>query len=167
MFNIGDLVIYSAHGICCIDDICQNTYFGVTKEYYVLHPVENVKLKITTPVDSDKILMQGLLERGEAEEILESFNLPGTNWIEIDNQRTQMYSEVIRQGNRREIAKIANTLIRKKVETKKIGRKFQERDEKLLNSIQDILFKELALSLNTTSEDISKQISKLINENEY
>ncbi|MBM7869112.1 CarD family transcriptional regulator [Clostridium pascui] len=167
MFNIGDLIIYSAHGVCRIDDICKNTYFGVTKDYYVLHPMENYKLKISIPVDNDKVIMQGLLNRNEAEEILQSFKLPGVSWIELDNQRTQMYYDVIRKGNRREIANIANTLMRKKNETKKYRRKFQKRDDKLLTFIQSILFEELALALNTTSEVISKKITKFIIENEY
>ncbi|WP_291547829.1 hypothetical protein [Clostridium sp. HMP27] len=69
------------------------------------------------------------------------------------------------KGNRREIANIANTLMRKKNETKKYRRKFQERDDKLLTFIQNILFEELAL--DTTSEVIYKKITKFIIENEY
>lgn len=71
------------------------------------------------------------------------------------------------KGNRREIANIANTLMRKKNETKKYRGKFQERDDKLLTFIQSILFEELALSLDTTSEVIYKKITKFIIENEY
>lgn len=93
--------------------------------------------------------------------------MPGANWIELDNQRTQMYYDVIRKGNRRKIANIANTLMRKKNEAKKYRRKFQERDDKLLIFIQSILFEELALALNTSHEVISKKITKFISENEY
>lgn len=57
--------------------------------------------------------------------------------------------------------------MRKKNETKKYRRKFQERDDKLLTFIQNILFEELALALNTTPEVISKKITKFIIENEY
>lgn len=57
--------------------------------------------------------------------------------------------------------------MRKKNETKKYRRKFQERDDKLLTFVQSILFEELALSLDTTSEVISKKITKFIIENEY
>lgn len=96
MFNIGDLIIIQ-HMV--FDDICKNTYFGVTKDYYVLHPMENYKVKISTPVDNDKVIMQGLLNRNEAEEVLQSFKLPGVSWIELDNQRTQIYYDVIRKGN--------------------------------------------------------------------
>ena len=31
MYNIGDLMIYSAHGICRVDDICEKTISGITK----------------------------------------------------------------------------------------------------------------------------------------
>ncbi|MDQ6596090.1 CarD family transcriptional regulator [Bacillus salipaludis] len=41
MFNIGDLIIYSGHGICRVDDICEKTVSGITRTYYVLHPMEN------------------------------------------------------------------------------------------------------------------------------
>lgn len=33
IFTIGDLVIYSGHGICRIDDICDQTYSGIERTY--------------------------------------------------------------------------------------------------------------------------------------
>ncbi|MEH7306801.1 CarD family transcriptional regulator [Neobacillus drentensis] len=56
MFNNGDLVIYSAHGICKIDDICEKTIAGMTKTYYELHPLDhNHQLTISVPVLKDFI----------------------------------------------------------------------------------------------------------------
>ena len=72
MYNVGDLVVYSSHGICRVDDICEKTLLGETKKYYELHPVEDDNLKISVPVDNDKVTMLELLNK-EAEEILESF----------------------------------------------------------------------------------------------
>lgn len=167
MFNIGKLVVYSSRGICCIYDICEKTYFGVTKNYYVLYPIEDSKLRISIAVDNDKVTMLELLTKEEAEEIVESFRLPGINWIEPDNERNQIYSDIVKKGNRKEISKIANTLMRKKIKIKKHGNKFYEKDKKLLTTIQNILFAELAFSLNTTFEVIYEKISRLINENEY
>ena len=43
MFNIGDLIIYSALGICRIDNICEQTYNGTTRKYYVIQPIEDNK----------------------------------------------------------------------------------------------------------------------------
>ena len=57
MFTIGDTIIYSVHGLCQIDDICEKTYSDVTRNYYVLHPLSQTNLTISVPVDSDKVIM--------------------------------------------------------------------------------------------------------------
>ncbi|MDR7856524.1 CarD family transcriptional regulator [Tissierella sp.] len=164
MFDIGDLIIYSGQGICCIDEICEREYFGVTKSYYVLHPVENDKLKISIPVDSQDVVMLRLMDREEAEEIIETFKLAGIEWIDKVNHRNQVYSNIVKTGNRKEISMIVNTLMREKIKTENNGKKFDERDKKLLISVQNILFSELALPLNTTVEAIEERILGIISD---
>ncbi|MCI6693848.1 MAG: CarD family transcriptional regulator [Clostridium sp.] len=162
MFKKGDLVIYSSHGICKIDDICEKTISNVTKKYYSLHPMDDRKLSISIPVDNDKVTIQELLTKEEAENIIESFKLEGYEWIAIDNERSTKYNEILKEGNRMEIAKIANTLMKKKVELDSNGKKFHEKDKKILLGIQNILFTELAFILNTTLEEIKDQINGYI-----
>ncbi|WP_249870055.1 CarD family transcriptional regulator [Oceanobacillus saliphilus] len=77
MFKIGDSVIYSVHGLSKIDDICERTFNGVTKNYYVIRPMNDTNLKISIPVDSDKAVIQKTLDKEEAEEILQTFNQSG------------------------------------------------------------------------------------------
>ena len=102
LFNIGDLIIYSAHGICKIDDICEKTVLGVTRPYYVLHPIENKsELIISTPVHNDKVVMLELVDKVEAIEILESFKEKGIQWIEKPNARHSTYSDMINTGDRK------------------------------------------------------------------
>jgi len=160
LFNIGDTIIYSAHGLCQIDGISEKTFSGVTKTYYVLHPLNNEKLEISTPVDNKTI--SKLMAKEEAEEILNLFKQPGVEWIEKGNQRSQGYALIAKKGDRREIAKVINTLLVKKHSIEKNEKKFPEQDRKLLVSMQGILFSELALSLNTTSEEISAKIVNLL-----
>lgn len=162
MFNIGDLIIYSGHGICQIDEICDKSIIGVTKKYYVLHPVQDLKLTISTPVDNDTVVMLALINKNEAEKILESFKRPGIEWIEKSSQRSHIYYEIVNAGNRKEISKIVNTLMRKKHEIEMSGKKFHESDRKLLTFVSDILFAELAISLDTTFEEIFDRVTNLI-----
>lgn len=164
MFNVGDLIIYSSQGICQIDEICEKTVLGVTRNYYVLHPLDNPNLKISIPVDND--IMNRLVDRDEAEEIIQSFKLPGVSWIEKSSQRIQAYNGIIKKGNRREISQVANTLMKEKIKAESSGRKFPEKDRELLDFIQNILFSELAMSLNTTFEAVHKKVLDLINVNE-
>ncbi|SES31292.1 CarD family transcriptional regulator [Psychrobacillus sp. OK032] len=166
MFNVGDIIIYSAHGLCKIDDICEKTYGDNTRNYYVLHPLENSKLIINIPVDSEQVVMQKVVERDEAEDILQSFQQPGIEWIENAKQRTKQYNSLVNTGDRKEIAKVANTLMRKKREANKNKEKMYDHDRVLLTSIQNTMFKELALSLNTTYGEISTYVKRMISQYE-
>lgn len=159
MFNKGDLVLYSTHGICRIDDICEKTISYVTKKYYILHPMKDSNLSISIPVENDKVTMLELLTKEEAESIMESFKFEGYEWINVDNVRCTKYNEIIKQGNRTEIAKIANTLMKKKTDLESDGKKFHEKDKKILSGIQNILFSELAFILNTSSDKIEDKIN--------
>jgi CarD family transcriptional regulator len=166
MFNLGELIIYSGHGICKVDEICEKTYLGNTKTYYVLHPLDNShQLTISIPVDNEKVAMSKLMEKDEAEEILESFKLQGVDWVENNHARIQQYNNIVKTGTRNDIAKVVNTLIRKKHELEMKERKFGEQDNHLLTAIQNILFKELAISLNTTYNAIFEKVNKLVKEN--
>ncbi|MFJ8063620.1 CarD family transcriptional regulator [Psychrobacillus sp. NPDC096426] len=164
MFKVGDTIIYSAHGLCEVDDICEKTYGDNTKTYYVLHPLQNSKLIINIPVDSHQVIMQKVMEREEAEEILQSFLQPGIEWIENVRQRTKQYNSLVNTGDRKKIAKVANTLMRKKREAISNKKKLYDYDRVLLANIQNIMFQELAVSLDTSYEEISKKVKRMVNQ---
>ncbi|WP_037985612.1 CarD family transcriptional regulator [Thalassobacillus devorans] len=161
MYNIGELIIYSSHGICRVDDICNKTISGTTKSYYVLHPLEDDHhLTISTPVDNDKVVMLGMMKPEEAKELLESFHNPGIEWNDQSHARFRKYSDIVNSGERKEIVKVVNTLMRKKIEAERQDKKLHEQDRKLLKYVQDILFRELAISLDTTIADIKALVTK-------
>ena len=162
MFKKGDLVIYSTHGVCKIDDICEKTISYVTKSYYTLHPMNDKNLSISIPVDNNKVSILELLTKEEARTILESFKDDGVDWIAVDKDRCEKYNEIIKKGDRVEIAKIANTLMKEKILLESNGKKFHEKDKKMLLGIQNLLFSELAFLLNTTSQEIEKKVSGYI-----
>jgi CarD family transcriptional regulator len=163
MFDIGDVIIYSEHGLCQIDDICDKTIAGVTRTYYIMHPLDENNLQISTPINNDKVLMLRTMEHDEAEQLLESFKQPGIAWIEEPKQRTIQYMQLIQTGNRKDISKIVITLMRKGTELKLNGKRLYDQDRKLLLGIQNILFKEMAMSLNTTYQEIDETVNNYIN----
>ncbi len=162
MFDIGDIIIYSVHGLCQIDDISEQTIAGVTRTYYVMHPLGETSLKISIPVDSDKVVMLKPMEKDVAEELIQTFKEPQAGWIEDAKQRSRKYMELVNTGDRDEIAKIANILMRKSVEYKKNNKRLYDQDRSLLQMIQNILFKEMALSLETTVETIEERVNHMI-----
>lgn len=162
MFNIGDVIIYSEHGLCEIDDICDKTIAGVTRKYYILHPLDDVNLQISTPIDNDKVVMLKTMDKEEAELLIQTFNEPGIDWVEDSRQRNLKYSKLIRSGDRNDIANVVNTLIRKNYELKADGKRIYDQDRKLLQTTQTNLFNELALAMNTSFEDIEQKVNEMV-----
>lgn len=162
MFKVGDLIIYSMHGVCCIDDICERTFGNVKKNYYVLHPIEDDRLTINVPVDSDKLAMVNIITKEEAEEVLEAFKEPGVDWIDVDNTRNNVYSGIVKKGNRKEIIGVCSTLLKVKNKVGDKEKKLTAKDKELLDNIQRILYEELSIVLDTTYNDINKRVNAMI-----
>lgn len=53
------------------------------------------------------------MDLGETKEILQSFKQPGVDWIKGDRDRSMGFKSLVNTGDRREIAKVANTLMRR------------------------------------------------------
>jgi len=115
-------------------------------------------------VENNKKMLSKLIDRDEAEAVLESFHSEGVKRIDQNSQRKQRYTKKINSGDRYEAAKVANTLLRKKKEVEADGKKFYKNDEEMLKSIKNILFKEIALALDLTEAAVQRKINKIIAE---
>jgi len=166
MLQIGDLTIYQENGICRVNDICEKTYGGKTRTYYVLQPIENSQqLTINIPVDNNKKGLSKLIDKAEAEEILQSFYSDGIEWIEKVQERDKAYTKIVNSRDRMEIAKVAKTLLLKKHELESVGKKFYRFDGELLTNIENILFKEMAIALDTSLDDVTTKINSIVVQN--
>lgn len=157
MFEIGDVVIYAEHGLCRIDDICEKDLFGEKRLYYVIHPLSETSLKISTPVDAKKKKVMRTMDRSEAEELLEVFGRGDIEWIDDAKQRARTYHNLVQTGEREKIAAVAGALMDKKLNT---DQKMYDQDRKILNTVQSLLFREMAMSLGTTVDDVAEQVEE-------
>lgn len=163
MLEIGELVIYSGHGICRIKDIVDRTISGKTRKYYVLYPLEDAhKLSISIPVDNKKVQIYSLMTKEEAEEVMESFKEPGVEWIEKNHLRYHSYNKIINTGDRKEIVKVLKTLMLRKLELEKTNHKLGAQDRKIIDQTENILFKELAIALDLSYEEVVEKALQYI-----
>jgi len=158
MYNVGDVVIYSSHGLCSVEDICEQTFSDITKTYYVLQPLNDSKLTIRTPIDNAKKQLRDIIKKDDALKILHSFTSPGVEWIEQNTHRMRFHVEIIKTGDRQKQAHLLNTLLRKKLEYEANEKKFPNQEEKLLHSLQEIIFSEFSVALNKPSEEIYEDV---------
>lgn len=163
MFKIGDHVVYSVHGICKVTDICEKTVLGETNQYYILKPTEDKhNLTISAPVDSKKVPIQEIMAKEDALELIDSFKETGVKWLTRPNQRKNSFAKIIKSGDRNEIAKLVNTLMRKRIELVEENKKLNQQDSKLLKKTKTIFLEELSLATDLSVNKINNRIKKLI-----
>ncbi|CAM4462099.1 CarD family transcriptional regulator [Paenibacillus phoenicis] len=162
MFDKGDLISYSVHGVCRIDEVCVKSLAGVSKTYYELHPLSNETLKISIPVDRAPLQLQKLMGPEEAMALIDSFMAPGIPWIDNNHERHHNYSAIVKTGDREGIAKVANTLMRRKQWSEQNHKKLGNQDNQLLLGIQNTSFNEMAIVLKTTYDDVLQAVQEKV-----
>ncbi|MEK4426749.1 CarD family transcriptional regulator [Solibacillus sp. FSL K6-1523] len=163
MYNVGDTVIYSSHGLCSIEEICEQTFSEITKNYYVLKPLNDPNLTIRTPVDNSNTQIRDIMKKEEAIKILHSFTSPGIEWVEQSTHRMRLHTEIIKTDDRQKQAHLLNTLLRKKMDYEALEKKFPMQEEKLLLTLQELIFSEFSIVLNKSSEEIYDEVLAQLN----
>ncbi|MGG0655730.1 CarD family transcriptional regulator [Rummeliibacillus pycnus] len=163
MYSNGDLIIYSSHGICHIDEVSESTFNDHTKLYYVLHPIDKEGLIIRIPVDSAESCFMPLVNAQESKALIKQFSSKGVDWIDNNSNRVRMFENTINNGNRYDIVSLLITLLRKKSEFALLERKLSNQDNKFLEFIQHTLFAEMAVALQTTPATIEALALKEMN----
>lgn len=162
MFKVGDLIVYSSHGVCKIYNIKEKVFLGEKKNYYEIHPINDDRLFLSVPVEKGDSLLFKMAERKEAENLLDKFNEEGYEWIENNNERVKTYSDILKTGKREEISLVLNALVTEGMKLSKIDKKLNEKDKRILIIIEEILFEELAYALEITREEVKAKVYKII-----
>lgn len=162
MFTVGDTVFYSSNGVCVIEDIQERTFWGEKKLYYILRSSHNEALKLYYPVETDQSQLTEIVSKKKAELILEQFKNPPDPWNERMQERQHSYQKILKSNNHIQIAKMVNTILRRKIELESQEKKLSSGDQQLLNQVLPILYKELAVSLDISVEVVIKEVEQLI-----
>lgn len=162
MYQVGEYLLYGGHGVCVIDDVAEKLFSGKEKLYYVLHPISYPDLKLYYPVDGDQSKLKKMLAPEEAKNLMNIFKQPAKEWIEKNTDLNQFFNSVISSENRKELAELLNTLLRRKLQFENEGKKLPIQETKLLEEASNLLYNELAITLSTTKDAISKQINEMV-----
>ncbi len=71
MFEIGDKVVYGVVGVCEVENIDTPPIKGISGDYYFLQPVFDSKGIIYSPVDSNKVMIRGIMTVKECDKLKE------------------------------------------------------------------------------------------------
>ena len=160
MFQKDDYVMYGNVGACQILDIRTEQFGKEETLYYILKPLEGDNSTIYFPVGSEKVSMRKLLTASQAKQLISSLPEIKAEWIENDQQRKAKFEEIIRTGNRRELAKLVKTCHLAREAKVKEGKKLHMADERLMEKATRLLHGELAHVLHIRPEEVESYIDE-------
>ncbi|MCF8044247.1 MAG: CarD family transcriptional regulator [Desulfarculaceae bacterium] len=156
-FCKGDLAVYPAHGVGCIESIESREINGENLNFYMMKIIEN-GMVIMIPTSNVKSV--GLREVIREKDIPDVYKVMQEDADGTDNQtwnrRYREYMDKIKTGSIYDVATVFRDLFKLKLEK---DLSFGER--KLLDTAQNLLVQELSTAKDIDEEAMIKEIENL------
>lgn len=159
MFEVGDYIICGSNGVCKVQEIGNNVPGAQEgRVYYTLASVYQKGMVVYTPVDNKKVVMRPVLSKAEAEELIAGIKDIDMLWINDDKKREEAYKDALRSCDCKQLIGIIKNLYNRKQERIAAGKKNITNDEKYFKIAEDVLYEELAISLDISKEEVKRHI---------
>ncbi len=160
-FNVGDKVVYPAHGVGTIDAIQARKVGGDEQKYYMLTILET-GMKIMVPVSQVKTV--GLRKVVDTKTIDKVYDILRDRNVELDtqtwNRRYREYTQKIKTGSVFEIAKVIRDL-----SVLRSDKELSFGERKMLDTAQGLLIKEISIAKARPEDSIKAELQQICQPN--
>lgn len=156
MFEKGGYIVYGTTGVCLVEEITGMKMKGASGEklYYVLRPCFQKGNTIFTPVDNSKIAMRAVMNKAEAEALVERIPEIEELTETDDKERERLYKEAIKSGKPGEWIRIIKTSYLRSRKREAEGKRATTVDDRYFHTAEEHLYAELAVVLGMEMEDL-------------
>lgn len=158
-FFEGDLAVYPAHGVGCIESIESKQINGDTMNFYMMKIVENGMVIMIPTTNVESVGLRDVIPETEVPEVYKVMKKKGQG---ADNQtwnrRYREYMDKIKTGSIYDVAEVFRDLFNLRLEK---DLSFGER--KLLDTAQNLLVQELSTAKDIEEEAMMQEIESLFN----
>ena len=161
MFQVNDVIVYGAQGVCEIAAVEEKNISGAKKQYYVLKPVKDPGATIYAPTDNVQVLkkMRRLLTEQEINHLIDSMPAEENLWIVNDNERKECYKNILAGGDHSALIRMIKAIYAHKKKREAEGKRLHMVDDRFLKDAEQILFHEFQYVLKLNSkEDLMQYI---------
>jgi CarD family transcriptional regulator len=160
MFDIGDKILYPAHGTCFIEAVEEKEILGERKLCYILN-IPQEKLHVMIPMDKAvNIGMREIVNPEILENVLRGFNLGITDPIIFENQRwcKDINKKKFKSGDIYKGAEIIRDLTRKSQIYK-----LDANDTNMLNNARQVFVSEIMEVKGIEKEQAVRLLDEVLN----
>ncbi|MCP3876232.1 MAG: CarD family transcriptional regulator [Desulfobacteraceae bacterium] len=158
-FSEGDLAVYPAHGVGCIESIESKEINGDTMNFYMMKIVENGMVIMIPTTNVESVGLREVIPETEVQAVYEVMKekaqgADNQTW----NRRYREYMDKIKTGSIYDVAEVFRDLFQLKLEK---DLSFGER--KLLDTAQNLLVQELSTAKDIDEKAMMEEIENLFN----
>lgn len=165
MFQVNDVIIYGAQGVCKIIGMDKKIINGKKKIYFVLKPVDDKGATVFAPTDNELVLskMRRLLTKDEIHMLIDSMQEDSALWVDNENERKELYKSILAKGDHTQIIKMLKAIYAHKKQREAEGKRLHQSDERFFKDAEQILYNEFqyVLKLKDRSELMTYIFSRI------
>ena len=167
MFQINDVVVYGAHGVCRIVGTQMQKINGANKMYFGLRPIGDGNATFYVPTWNEKALakMRKVLDKQGVDALIDSMPNMRTVWIENESARKETYKQILSSGDQHEIISMIQAIYLHKMEREAEGKHLHISDECFMRDAEQLLYNEWQYVLNVDKAGLLTYIFERIESN--
>ncbi|OQY12423.1 MAG: CarD family transcriptional regulator [Desulfobacteraceae bacterium 4572_19] len=156
-FCEGELAVYPAHGVGCIEAVETREINGEIMSFYIMKILENGMVIMIPTGNTESVGLRKVITEHEIPKIYEVIQESGNpvnkkTW----NRRYREYMDKIKTGSLFDVAEVFRDLY-----LLKLHKDLSFGERKLLDTAQGLLVKELCTATDNDDETVLKQVEKL------
>lgn len=162
MFEVGDVVLYTASIICRIVEITTKDFGGKESEYYILRPIYDENATVYIPTNNERLIakMRSILTKEEVLRLIHALPETEAVWINDEHKRKEEFQKILDSGDRYEILKLIKTLyLHQQTKLQQGKRKMHVSDEKFFKDAERLIYDEFAFVLNIAPNKVGDFIN--------
>ena len=155
MYQKGDYISYSGHGVCKISDIRAMDFGSGKQDYYIIEPIAAGNATIYLPRGNPKVLsrMRPILTKEEIDAIIFSVRDDEIRWTNDRKVRTVQFQQILSRRDTRELLMLASCLHKRKTE-----KGLPASELEMLHKTEGMIEQEFSVALNICKEEIGQYI---------
>jgi len=159
-YSKNEYLIHCNNGICIVEEIGILEIGDASRDYYTLKPFWDSTCKIYVPTDNDSSIVRRALTRKEAKDMLASIPLIEAAVIDDEKKSKDIYTVLLKTNNSRDWISMIKAIRLKHAQRESQGRTLSNIDERYLKKVSELLFGELAVSLDISVEQAQARVSE-------
>lgn len=162
MYQINDTVFYGTNGVCRISAIEQLSFNSDPDDYYILRPVYNSSSTIFVPLGNETLCgrIRPVMTEEQLCVLLRRMTEGEPEWIEDNNQRRAVYSEILQSADPEKVLAVLRSLHSRSETLRQKKKRLHISDEKLFHDAERMIHEEIAYVAGIRMDEVNGYIER-------